>query len=64
MVLMTSEYEFISWLEKGVLTVFRRLRRGCQVLRNLALVMTLYGLVCRGRQNIFQSVYHRGFPTR
>ena len=62
-VLMTSDYAFISWLEEGERTIFLRLCRSSQVLRNLALVMTLYGLVCRGRQNLFQSIYHRPFPT-
>ena len=53
-VLMTSDYAFISWLEKGEHTVSPGPHRCCKVLHHLAAVMTLYGLVCRGGQDLSQ----------
>ena len=54
-VLMTSDYAFVSWLEKREHTAFLRLRRSSQELHNLPLVTNLYGLVCRGPQHLFQN---------
>ena len=51
-VLMTADYAFISWLQKGERTVFPGPHGCCQVLRDFATVMTLYGLVCRGGQDL------------
>ena len=49
-VLMTADYAFISWLQKGERLVFPGPHGCCLVLHDLASVMTLYGLVCRGGQ--------------
>ena len=51
-VLMTSDYAFISWLEKGEHTVFPGPHGCCQVLHDLATVMSLYGFVCRGGEDL------------
>ena len=51
-VLMTSDYAFISWLEQGEHTVFPGPHGCCQVIHHVASAMTLYGLVCRGGQDL------------
>ena len=53
-VLMTSDYAFISWLEQGEHTVFPGPHGCCQVLHDLATVMSLYGLVCRGGRDLYE----------
>ena len=63
--LMTSDYAFVSWLMKeGEHTAFPGPHGCCQVVHNVTSVMTLSGLVCRGEANLSQSESYRRLHTR
>lgn len=62
-VLMMSDYAFISWLENGEHTVCPGPQGCCQVLREFATAMTLCGLVCSGGQELAQRSSHWGLHS-
>ena len=62
-VLITSDYAFISWLEKGEHTVCPGPHGCCQVLHDVATAMTLCGLVCSGGQELAQCASHWGLHS-